>query len=446
MEMVIVSTKNKNREIVKEKNKKINSTEHVSSSNKRKYEKEIILNKLKYRFNSNKNVYSFKEVIVIMLFSLGIGFIMCFGCMSLFVGKNYFSVVKDLGKIVDTYYAIIDNYYGELDKGKLIDGAVSGMIDSVGDSFTSYSNIEDTASFNETINGSYEGIGCNVATYSDGRIVIIEVFDGSPASKAGLKVGDEIIKVDNESCDDKDSTDLSNYIKNSGRDNVLLTIVREDSEIEVTVNLSKVDIPCVTGEVIIKDDNKIGYINISLFADNSYKQFKSKLEELEEEYIDGLIIDVRGNSGGYLTSANDICNLFLEKGKIIYQLVDSEGATPKYKKDTTKEKRTYGIAVIINSGSASASEILASAIKESYGGFIVGTTSYGKGTVQQTKKLLDGSMIKYTTQKWLTPNGNSINEVGVVPTNIVELNDEYYTNPSIDTDNQIQEAINLLIK
>ena len=136
--------------------------------------------------------------------------------------------------------------------------------------------------------------------------------------------------------------------------------------------------------------------------------------------------------------------MFLEKGKVIYQLEDSSGTVKK--KDTTKEKRTYEVAVLTNGGSASASEILASAIKESYGGLVVGTNSYGKGTVQQTKKLLDGSMIKYTTQKWLTPEGNFINEVGVTPTNEVKLNEEYYSNPSDDNDNQLQEALNLLTK
>ncbi|UKI28073.1 MAG: S41 family peptidase [Bacilli bacterium] len=125
-------------------------------------------------------------------------------------------------------------------------------------------------------------------------------------------------------------------------------------------------------------------------------------------------MDVRNNNGGYLTAVTDICNLFLEKGKVIYQLEDTSGKIKK--KDTTKEKRNYEVVVLINGGSASASEILASAIKESYGGEVLGTNSYGKGTVQQTKKLLDGSMIKYTTQKWLTPEGNFINEVGVTPT------------------------------
>lgn len=411
-------------------------------SNKKVKEKKIeIVNDNKTK---EKELYTSKEVIIVMIFSIGIGILMCFGGISIITGKNYLAVTKDLKKVVDTYYAIVDNYYGELDRDKLIDGAVEGMISSVGDTFTSYSDTESTSSFDETINGSYEGIGCTVATLEDGTISVIDMFDDSPSYKAGLKVGDVILKVDGESYEGKNSNDISNYIKNSGKSKIVLTVKRNNEEKDISINLSKVEIPHVSGKVIEQDNKKIGYIKISLFASNSYKQFKNKLDELEKSNIDDLIIDVRDNSGGYLSSVTDICNLFLDKGKVIYQLEDSKGKVKK--KDTTKEKRKYDIVVLINGGSASASEILASAIKESYGGDIVGTNSYGKGTVQQTKKLLDGSMIKYTTQKWLTPDGNSINEVGVTPTKVVELNEEYFNNPTTENDNQLQEAINIIIK
>lgn len=411
-------------------------------SNKKVKEKKIeIVNDNKTK---EKELYTSKEVIIVMIFSIGIGILMCFGGISIITGKNYLAVTKDLKKVVDTYYAIVDNYYGELDRDKLIDGAVEGMISSVGDTFTSYSDTDSTSSFDETINGSYEGIGCTVATLEDGTISVIDMFENSPSYKAGLNVGDIILKVDGESYEGKNSNDISNYIKNSGKSKIVLTVKRDNEEKDISINLSKVEIPHVSGKVIEQDNKKIGYIKISLFASNSYKQFKNKLDELEKSNIDDLIIDVRDNSGGYLSSVTDICNLFLDKGKVIYQLEDSKGKVKK--KDTTKEKRKYDIVVLINGGSASASEILASAIKESYGGDIVGTNSYGKGTVQQTKKLLDGSMIKYTTQKWLTPDGNSINEVGVTPTKVVELNEEYFNNPTTENDNQLQEAINIIIK
>ena len=410
--------------------------------NKKVKEKKIeIVNNNK---NKERELYTSKEVIIVMIFSIGIGILMCFGGISIITGKNYLAVTKDLKKVVDTYYAIVDNYYGELDRDKLIDGAVEGMISSVGDTFTSYSDTDSTSSFDETINGSYEGIGCTVATLEDGTISVIDMFEDSPSYKAGLKVGDIILKVDGESYEGKNSNDISNYIKNSGKSKIVLTVKRDNEEKDISINLSKVEIPHVSGKVIEQDSKKIGYIKISLFASNSYKQFKNKLDELEKSNIDDLIIDVRDNSGGYLSSVTDICNLFLDKGKVIYQLEDSKGKVKK--KDTTKEKRKYDIVVLINGGSASASEILASAIKESYGGDIVGTNSYGKGTVQQTKKLLDGSMIKYTTQKWLTPDGNSINEVGVTPTKVVELNEEYFNNPTTENDNQLQEAIKLILE
>ncbi len=411
-------------------------------SNKKVKEKKVdIVNDSK---NKERELYTPREVIIVMIFSIGIGILMCFGGISIITGKNYLAVTKDLKKVVDTYYAIVDNYYGELDRDKLIDGAVEGMISSVGDTFTSYSDTDSTSSFDETINGSYEGIGCTVATLEDGTISVIDMFEDSPSYKAGLKVGDVITKVDGESYEGKSSTDISNYVKNSGKSKIVLTVKRDNEEKDISINLSKVEIPHVSGKVIEQDSKKIGYIKISLFASNSYKQFKNKLDELEKSNIDDLIIDVRDNSGGYLSSVTDICNLFLDKGKVIYQLEDSKGKVKK--KDTTKEKRKYDIVVLINGGSASASEILASAIKESYGGDIVGTNSYGKGTVQQTKKLLDGSMIKYTTQKWLTPDGNSINEVGVTPTKVVELNEEYFNNHTTENDNQLQEAIKLILE
>lgn len=451
MEMIVLSKDiKKDKDIDKDKKKKIinndkKNSKKIDKSKDKKINKEISKDKDSDNVKDKENdLYTSREVVTVMLFSIGIGILLCFGLISLFTGKNYLAVTRDLKKVVDTYYAIVDNYYGELDKDSLIDGAVEGMISSVGDSFTSYSDTDSAISFNETINGTYEGVGLSIATLNDGTITVIEVFDDSPAYKAGIKVGDIILKVDGESYEGKSGSDISNYVKNSGKDKVILTIKRDDKEEDITVNLSKVDIPYVSGELLEKDGKKIGYIDISLFSSNSYKQFKNKLDKLEKDNIDGLIIDVRDNSGGYLTSVTDICNLFLEKGKVIYQLEDSKGKV--LKKDTTKEKRSYDIVVLINGASASASEILASAIKESYGGEIVGTNSFGKGTVQQTKKLLDGSMIKYTTQKWLTPDGNFINEIGVTPTKEVELDSKYFENPIHENDNQLQEAINLIIK
>lgn len=413
--------------------------------NKLKIKLQKIIKKINIFEKEEKATYSFKEVVIIMLFSLGLGFFTCFSFVKIFQNnRDYKALSKDLSKFVDTYYAIKDNYYGKLDNEALVDSAIKGMISAVGDVYTSYSDATTTGDFMQTVSGVYEGIGCTVATTIDGNIIVVDMFENSPAKKAGLKIEDIIIKIDDVDYRGKTSTDMSNYIKNNKNSNVKLTVLRNNEEIEIMVKREKIEIPYVTGEIIQHNDKKVGYISISLFSSVVNEQFKEKLVEMEKKNIDALIIDVRDNSGGYLSSVTDIINIFLKKGQIIYQLEDDNGV--QVKKDTTKEKRTYPIAVLTNHSSASASEILASAIKESYGGFVVGTNTYGKGTVQQTTTLPDGSMIKYTIQKWLTAEGNWINEVGLEPTDIVELSQEYLDNPIRENDNQLQKALELVTK
>ena len=442
----IFKNKNKN----KDKNKKAKNKIDNKKKDKIKFKEKIKnvkkkLSKLMIFERDRDSMYSFKEVVVIMFFSLGLGFFACLSFVKIFNnGRSYMALSNDLSKFVDTYYAIKDNYYGELDNEKLVDSAIKGMISAVGDEYTSYSDTDDADNFKQTVSGIYEGIGCTVGVNLDNKIVVVDMFKDSPAEKAGLKVGDVIIKIDGEDFVGKSSTDMSNYVKSSKNSKVVLTIIRDEETMELDVERKKIEIPYVSGEVITKDDMKIGYIDISLFSSTIYDQFKRELEELEKENISGLVIDVRGNSGGYLSGVTDILNLFLKKGDVIYQL--ESGNKKQIKKDTTKEKRSYPVAVLVNGGSASASEILASAIKESYNGYVVGTKTYGKGTVQQTTTLPDGSMVKYTVQKWLTPNGNWINEVGVEPTDTVELDISYAEDPTMENDNQLQKALELVTK
>lgn len=434
----------------KDNNKNVKNKSDYKKKDKIKFKEKIKslknkLNKFMIFERDRDSMYSFKEVVVIMFFSLGLGFFACLSFVKIFNnGRSYMALSNDLSKFVDTYYAIKDNYYGELDNEKLVDSAIKGMIDAVGDEYTSYSDTDDADNFKQTVSGIYEGIGCTVGVNLDNKIVVVDMFKDSPAEKAGLKVGDIIIKIDGEDFGGKSSTDMSNYVKSSKNSKVVLTIIRDEETMELDVERKKIEIPYVSGEVITKDDMKIGYIDISLFSSTIYDQFKRELEKLEKENISGLVIDVRGNSGGYLSGVTDILNLFLKKGDVIYQL--ESGNKKQIKKDITKEKRDYPVAVLVNGGSASASEILASVIKESYNGFVVGTKTYGKGTVQQTTTLPDGSMVKYTVQKWLTPNGNWVNEVGVEPTDTVELDISYAENPIMENDNQLQKALELVTK
>lgn len=393
--------------------------------------------------NKERNTYTFEEVFIIMIISLVIGFFTCFSLNKILSGgKNYRLLSKDLNKFVDAYQTILKNYPDKLDTSKLVESAIEGMMSSIGDKYTTYNDVDGATTFNETVSGTYEGIGCLVTT-TENSIQIIEVFDDSPASKAGLKEKDIIKKIDGQDFSDKTSSDMANYIKESDKKEIKITIQRDSEEKEVKLKRQKLEVPTVTTKIYENNDKKIGYIDISIFSSVTDKQFKEKLKELEKKEIDGLIIDVRDNNGGYLNVVTNIASSLLKKGDIIYKLEKSNKKV-EIKKDTTKEKRTYPIAVLVNAGSASASEILASAIKESYKGFVVGTNTYGKGTVQQTMNLEDGSMIKYTIENWLTPNGNWINEVGVTPTNVVELDEIYYQKPISENDNQLQEAINLV--
>lgn len=432
--------------IIKEEKKKINLIKKNLRKEKKNKFKKTKLGKFIFRlgsiFSDDKNNYSFSEVFVVTLVSLIIGAFACFSVLTIFTGgRNYFKLSKELSKFYDAYDTITDNYYGDISKEELVDSAISGMVSSVGDIYTSYSDTDTTSKFDEMVNGTYEGIGC-VIQQSETDMKIITVYDNSPAEKAGLKVDDKIIKVDDIDISTTTASKLGDYIKSGAKDKITMTIIRGEEEKVVTLSREKIEIPVVTAKTFESNGKKIGYLQISIFSSVANKQFKENLEKLEKDGIDGLIIDVRNNNGGYLTTVTDITSSLLPKGKIIYQI--QKGDKKVATKDKTSTKREYPIAVLVNGGSASASEILAGAIKDSYKGYVVGTKTYGKGTVQQVKKLSDGSMIKYTVENWLTPDGNWINEKGIEPTNVVDMDSTYYENPSDENDNQLQKALQLV--
>ncbi|MEE3343588.1 MAG: S41 family peptidase [Bacilli bacterium] len=395
--------------------------------------------KLKEKNNINKeDKKQLKSQIFNAIYYQLMGALMCLIVLYfLSGGKNYIKLYKELNKLIDTYDAITTSYYGKVDKEKIINSAISSMVSSVDDGFTTYSDEEKTESFMETVGGVYEGIGASVSKDEKGNIVIVEIFDNSPAKKAGLKEKDIVLKIDDKNFENKSITDMAEYVKNSKNKTIKLTIKRGEEEKDIIIKREKINVPTISSKIIEQDNKKIGYINISIFSSVTTTQFKKELKKLEKKKIEALIIDVRNNNGGYLTTATDISSMFLKKGKIIYRL-SSKNKTIK-EKDKTTEHREYPIAVLTNKYSASASEILAAAIKESYNGHIVGTTTYGKGTVQKAKKLKDGTMIKYTVQKWLTPKGNWIDKKGVTPTEKVELK-------SLTKDEQLEKATELLIK
>lgn len=420
-------------------NKEENVKNNIDNRKKKKDKKKKI-----GIFSKEKESYSFDEVFSITIFSLLLGVLACFSVLTILnKGKNYFVLSKELAKFVDAYDAIVNNYYKEVDKDKLVESAINGMVSSVGDEYTSYSDKDVTDNFNEAVNGKYMGIGALIMK-SENDLVIYKVFEDSPSYKAGLKDGDIILKLDDKDTKDMSVNDIASIVKNDDNKEVKLLVKRGEENLDITIVKDMVELPVVSGKVINHNDKKIGYISLSIFSSVASEQFNKELVKLEKEGISGLVIDVRGNSGGYLTTVTDIASYFLKKGDIIYKLEVNDKVTVR--KDKTKESRDYPVAVLIDKNSASASEILASSIKESYNGYVVGTNSYGKGTVQQTLVLSDGSMIKYTIEKWLTPLGNWINEEGVVPTNYVELSSEYLNNPVFENDNQLNEALELVSK
>lgn len=420
-------------------NKEENVKNNIDNRKKKKDKKKKI-----GIFSKEKESYSFDEVFSITIFSLLLGVLACFSVLTILnKGKNYFVLSKELAKFVDAYDAIVNNYYKEVDKDKLVESAINGMVSSIGDEYTSYSDKDVTDNFNEAVNGKYMGIGALIMK-SENDLVIYKVFEDSPSYRAGLKDGDIILKLDDKDTKDMSVNDIASIVKNDTNKEVKLLVKRGEENLDITIVKDMVELPVVSGKVINHNDKKIGYISLSIFSSVASEQFNKQLVKLEKEGISGLVIDVRGNSGGYLTTVTDIVSYFLKKGDIIYKLEVNDKVTVR--KDKTKESRDYPVAVLIDKNSASASEILASSIKESYNGYVVGTNSYGKGTVQQTLVLSDGSMIKYTIEKWLTPLGNWINEEGVIPTNYVELSSEYLNNPVFENDNQLNEALELVSK
>ncbi len=400
--------------------------------------KEIIIEK--------QTGFNILEVLIIMFITLCFGGLL--GSALTYASGNKHKIVttvpSELKEFIETYEDITDNYYEDINKDELLGSGIKGMLGFLGDKYSIYMDEEESEDFNQEIEGKYVGIGSEIKRLESGETIISNPFEDGPAAAAGLQVDDIIQKVDGEDVTGLDLSEISNKVKGKEGTVVRITVKRGEEILEIPVIRGEVELSSVEAQMLTLNDKKIGYIKIEIFAANTGKQFEKELLKLESEGITSLIIDVRNNSGGYLSTANEISSLFLEKGKNIYQL-DTKGEIEVIK-DTTKAKREYPVAVLINQYSASASEILASAIKEAYDkGFVVGVNSYGKGTVQKATTLKSGATVKYTIQKWLTPNGNWINEVGVEPTHKVEQNPMYTGDPSEANDTQLQSAKSLVI-
>ena len=391
-----------------------------------------------------KEGFSYPEMVIIMIIAVLFGFLI--GNVVSFTKKETTnsSVPSELKEFVDTYNDIVNNYYDKVNKEELIDAGIKGMINYLDDPYATYFDGTSSTNFNQTLEGNYEGVGIEV-TLDNNKVKITKVFADTPAKKAGIKVGDYITKVNGESVEGKSLSDVVSLIKNAKNKEVEITITRDDQEKTMKVTRTTVDMPYTSSKVYEENGKKIGYLKIEMFSNNITKQVKKELESLKKKNIDKLVIDVRDNPGGYLTQVTEILSLFMTKKDVIYQLQTKNNKEKVY---STSSKATYNypVVVLINENSASASEILASAFKETYNAEIVGVNSYGKGTVQKTGDLNNGDTIKYTVQKWLTPKGNWINEKGVTPTKEVKLELKENETLTEDNDNQLKAAIELASK
>lgn len=313
---------------------------------------------------------------------------------------------KELTDFIKAYSNIVNNYYEDVDKEKMLDSALNAMLNYLGDNYTTYLTDEQRKALEESLQGTYQGIGVEI----NKDRVITKVTKNGPAEAAGLQAGDKFMSIDGTKLNDTDGNAVGLLIRGTDKKAVDIVVDRNGEELTFNVKIGTIEEPAI---VYGMQENNIGYIQISKFSRPLTSQMETALKELEANGMEKLIIDLRNNTGGYLDSAETTASLFLKKGKLIYSLEDKNSKEDYY--DQTETSRDYPIVVLINNNSASSAEILAAALKDSYGAVLVGQTSYGKGKVQQTYDMKDGSMAKFTSARWLRPTGDCIDKKGIKP-------------------------------
>lgn len=393
-----------------------------------------------------KNVFNIYEIIIIIIVTslvcaITTGLIFSSN-LSTKTGISYLNLVKDeyLKEFLDVYSGILSGYYEDVDPKVAIESAINGMTDYLGDKYTTYLTESEAEALNNSLKGTYEGYG--ISLKNDGDPIIYKIYDNTPASEAGLKENDLIVKINEVSVADLENSKVVEIIKNSK--NLNIEVIRNNITLNFNLIPKTIILPQVSYKIIESNNHKIGYLYIETFSATIAMQVENALKYLESNNIDSLILDVRNNGGGYLTQASKIINMFVEKGKTIYSLESKDSKKTYY--DETDRKTEYPILILQNGASASASEILIASLVDSYGAKTLGTITYGKGKVQQKLDLEDGSALKFTTSKWLRPNGECIDGIGISPDYFVEL--EYIKDENDEVisiiDRQIEAAINML--
>ena len=351
---------------------------------------------------------------------------------------------QDISTTLDTYRAVIDKYYlGDVDEESLKEGAIQGYIEGLGDPYTEYISKEDMEDYMQDTMGNFVGIGIYMVQDTEtNQIMVLAPIKGSPAEKAGIRPGDYIVSVNGETCTAADMTAIATKIKGEEGSTVKLQILRGEETLDFEITRENVIVNPVEGEVL---ENNIGYIEFSSFDENTAEDFKAKFEELQSKGITSLIIDLRNNGGGIVDEALQIAGYIADKDSVLLYEVDKEN-NEKVEKNQTNPIINMPVIILTNENTASSSEILAGALKDLGKAKIVGTTTYGKGVIQQILTLPDGSGLKITTEKYLTPNRTEINEIGIEPDETVELPEDVESVLNVDReqDTQLQKAIEML--
>jgi len=347
----------------------------------------------------------------------------------------------DFSLFWEVYHKLQEKFVdkGKFDIQKMIYGAISGMVKSLGDPYTVFFPPEETKRFVEDVKGVFEGVGMEIGI-KKGQLQVIAPLEGTPAQRAELRAGDKILKINDTETSDLTVDEAVNLIRGPKGTEVTLTIFREEwlKTKEIKLVRDVIEVPSLKWEM--KDEN-ITYIQLYQFSENASADFRKAAIEILESPAQKIILDLRNNPGGYLEVAQDITGWFLEKGKTVVIEDFGQGNKQEYKAQGPGTFSDYKIVILINQGSASASEILAGALRDNRGILLIGEKSFGKGSVQELEKLKEGSSLKITVAKWLTPKGQLITEVGLEPDTKVEMTDKDYEE---DKDPQLDKAIEII--
>lgn len=364
-------------------------------------------------------------------------------------GLNTFKVVSGFDGIinrkVEYLKALLNQYYiGEIDESAMQEGVYKGLIASVDDPYTVYYTQKEYEKIIESTKGSFQGIGVTVmANKADNTILIVSVIDNSPAYEAQLRPGDKIIKVNGEEVYGDKLDAAVSVMRGKEGTSVKVTIYRESTNETLDMDITRRTIEDVTVKSEMLDNN-IGYLKLTGFEEVSFNQFKKAYDELNSAGQKGMILDLRFNGGGQLTTAQDIADLLVPEGPIVY--IEEKGKEKKVSKVSDANKIEVPLVVLVNGYSASASEVLTGAIKDYNVGKVVGTKTFGKGIVQTVLSIGDGSGVKITSAKYYTPSGVCIHDIGIEPDYVVELPEDLRTKLTLtkEEDTQLQKAIEVI--